>query len=328
MLPPILALLVLPAAADSPLPAHPGDHAPAGVDEARCPIDSAWTVRLGSSYTRFQGLRDGAARVTSDEALAQGFSSVPESMNVVEHSAEIVFAPSDTLAFHARLPWGTKTMRLRTDLGERYHLRAEGKGDVEIGGDLVFWSLGPQSVSAGLTVSLPSGSITEVGGFPGSVPTRLPYALQPGSGTVDLSPRLDWRMRDDPYTYGIELAGTIHNSHNDADYALGDSVRASAWGVQEWSGAWSGSVRVTATRWGNVRGADPDLDPAANPLNDRTRQSGERFDGALGVNWTPFSGKLDGSVFGLEVGLPLAQDLVGPQLSEDWFAAVRVGISF
>jgi hypothetical protein len=328
MLFPTLALVLLPVSEDPAAACRPGDHAPAGVLDVRCPMDGAWMVTLRTSYTRFQGLRRNSHRITTDEALGLGYMQVPESMSMSMTMLELMYAPSDTLTLGASVPWIANSMRMRTNLGERFTMDSSGIGDVQVGADLVAWQLGEQTVSIGLSLGLPSGSITEAGGMPGAPATRLEYALQLGSGTWDITPRADWRMRSDPFTYGVELSGTTRSGHNDQDYALGDRVSATAWGSQEWNTSWSGSVRLTASRWGNVRGADPDLDPSLSPSNDPRKQSGERFDGALGVNWLPFAGRLSGSVIGLEIGIPLAQDLAGPQLSEDWFASLHVGISF
>jgi hypothetical protein len=313
----MLALLLLPAPGD-PLPAcHPGDHAPAGVPDLHCPLDRAWMASLTTTYTRFEGLRDRSQRISTEDALALGYAQVPESMDTSRTTLEFMYAPSDTLTLAASVPWTTNSITLRTNLGERFSMDSSGIGDVQVGAQLVAWQLGEQSVSCGLAL-----------GIPGAPPTRLEYAMQLGSGTYDITPRLDWRMRADPYSYGVGMTGTVHTGHNSEDYALGDSFSASAWGSQEWSPTWAGSVRVTAARWANVRGADPNLDPSLSPTHDGALQGGQRVDGALGVNWLPFKGRCAGSVVGLELGIPLAQDLNGPQNSEDWFAALHVGISF
>ncbi len=328
MLLPTLALLLSPAA-DDPQPAcHPGDHAPAGVMDVHCPMDSSWMVSLTTTYTRFDGLRVSSQRIDTGDALALGYQQVPESMDMTMTMLGLMYAANDSLTLSASLPWISNSMKMRTNLGQRFTMDSSGIGDANVGADVVAWQLGEQRVSCGLSVGIPTGSITETGGMPGAPATRLEYPMQLGSGTWDVSGRADWRMRNDPYTYGVGLAGTTRTGHNSEGYALGDRFEATAWGAQEWSSSWSSSVRLTAARWANVRGADPALDPMMSPTNDRALQAGQRVDGALGVNWLPFSGRISGSVVGLEFGVPLAQDLDGPQLSEEWFATLHVGISF
>jgi hypothetical protein len=323
-----LALLLVPASDESKAVCHPGYHAPAGVMDVHCPMDSSWMVSLTTTYTRYQGLRVESQRIDAGEALALGYQQVPESMDMSMTMLDVMFAASSTLTLSASVPWITNSMKMRTNLGESFTMDTSGVGDVSAGADVIVWQLDEQRVSCGLSVSAPTGSITETGGMPGAMPTRLEYAMQLGSGTYDITPRLDWRMRTDPYSYGVELSGTARMGHNDEDYALGDRIGGTAWATQEWSSSWSGSVRVSAASWGNVRGADPALDPTLIPTNDPLKQGGSRADGALGLNWMPFTGGLAGSVIGLELGVPLSQDLEGPQISEDWFATLRVGLSF
>jgi hypothetical protein len=328
MLCPILALLALPLPGETPAMCRPADHAPAGVMDLRCPMDQAWMLSLTTSYTRFQGMQDNAQHISLADVLAQGYAQAPESMDMTMLMLDVMYSPAETFTIHASVPWISNSMDMRTNLGEKFTMDSSGLGDTQIGADLVVWEIGEQSVSTGISVGLPSGSITEKGGMPGTPPMKLEYAMQLGSGTYDLSGRLDYRAREDPYSYGVGLAGTTRTGHNSEDYALGDRFEGTAWGAQEWSSSWSGSVRITAARWSNVRGADPDLDPLMSPTNDPHKQGGQRVDGALGLNWTPFHGDLAGSVIGFELGMPLAQDLDGPQISEDWFAALRVGLSF
>jgi hypothetical protein len=325
---PPLALLALALPGESAPVCRPADHAPAGVMDLSCPMDQPWMFSLTTSYTRYQGMQENTRHVSLADVLAQGYTQAPESMDMSMLMLDVMFSPAETLTIHASVPWISNSMDMRTNLGQKFSMDSSGLGDTQLGADLVVWELGEQRVSTGISVGLPSGSITEKDGMPGQAPTRLEYAMQLGSGTYDLSGRLDYRARSDPYTYGVGLAGTTRTGHNSEDYALGDRFEGTAWGAQEWSSDWSGSARVSAERWANVRGADPNLDPTMSPTQDPRKQGGARFDAALGVNWTPFHGDLAGSVIGFELGMPLAQDLNGPQLSADWFAALRVGLSF
>ncbi len=328
MLLPTLALLLSPAADDPQAACHPGDHAPAGVMDVHCPMDSSWMVSLTTTYTRFEGLRVDSQRIDTGAALALGYMQVPESMDMSMTMLGLMYSASDTLTLSASLPWISNSMKMRTNLGQSFTMDSSGIGDMNVGADVIVWQLDEQRVSCGLSVGMPTGSITETGGMPGAPASKLEYPMQLGSGTWDIIGRADWRTRNDPYTFGVGLSGTTRTGHNSEDYALGDRFEGTAWGAQEWNSSWSSSVRLTAARWANVRGADPDLDPMMSPTNDRALQGGQRVDGALGVNWLPFSGRISGSVVGLEFGLPLSQDLDGPQLSEEWFATLHVGISF
>ena len=66
--------------------------------------------------------------------------------------------------------------------------------------------------------------------------------------------------------------------------------------------------------WGNVRGADPKLNPMALPTADPDRRGGWRLDLFPGINLLLPGGHR----VAVEVGLPAAQRLDGPQLETDW----------
>jgi hypothetical protein len=69
---------------------------------------------------------------------------------------------------------------------------------------------------------------------------------------------------------------------------------------------------------GNVRGMDAELDPTANPESDPKKQSHQRIDLFLGVNFFVPRGKLKGNRLTLEGGFPIYQYLGGPQIETDW----------
>ncbi len=78
------------------------------------------------------------------------------------------------------------------------------------------------------------------------------------------------------------------------------------------------SVRLDWRRWGNIRGRDPDLDPAVNPAFDPNKQKGRRLDLFVGAMLYAPEGSLKGHRLTIEGGMPLYQSLAGPQLETDW----------
>src|SRR5712671_1178716 len=170
-----LALFLSPTSDAPQAVCHPGDHAPAGVMDVHCPLDSSWMISLTTTYTRFQGLRVQSQRIDTGEALALGYQQVPESMDTSMTMLDLMFAASSSLTLSASVPWITNSMKMRTNLGESFTMDTSGVGDVAAGADVIVWQLDEQRVSCGLSVSAPSGSITETGGMPGAPATKLEY---------------------------------------------------------------------------------------------------------------------------------------------------------
>jgi hypothetical protein len=77
-------------------------------------------------------------------------------------------------------------------------------------------------------------------------------------------------------------------------------------------------MRIEGRAWSNIEGSDPDLNPAMVPTADPSLRAGKRIDGYAGLNFEVANGPLHGQRLAIEVGIPLWQDLDGPQLETDW----------
>jgi len=76
------------------------------------------------------------------------------------------------------------------------------------------------------------------------------------------------------------------------------------------------SVRLNALRWENVDGADNTLAAMPTvPTKNPELRGGHRVDALLGINYIARS--LNNIRFALEIGVPVYQDLNGPQLETD-----------
>ena len=112
------------------------------------------------------------------------------------------------------------------------------------------------------------------------------------------------------------------------EYRLGNGYRLSAWTqlkVVDWFGP---SARLDWHAWEDIHGADPRLDPNRNPAFDASKQSGERLDFLAGLNFYIPKGPLKGSRLSLEGGVPLYQNLAGPNMAVDWLITVGLSYSF
>ena len=77
------------------------------------------------------------------------------------------------------------------------------------------------------------------------------------------------------------------------------------------------SAQLSGRVWGDIDGADPDLNPNVVPTADPNLRGGERVDLLLAFNAYAPSGTLDGIRAAVEVGFPVYQSLDGPQLETD-----------
>ena len=145
--------------------------------------------------------------------------------------------------------------------------------------------------------------------------------MQLGSGTWDLMPGITWLGQTDRFSLGAQALGTIRLGENDEDYTLGDSITGNFWGAMPLADWLSISSRISVTSWGNIDGRDKNLPPPAAmivPTADPDLRGGTRIDYAAGLNYYLRKGPLKGARLAIEAGLPLYQNLDGPQLGVDW----------
>jgi hypothetical protein len=120
------------------------------------------------------------------------------------------------------------------------------------------------------------------------------------------------------WSWGAKTLETVRLGRNYHDYRLGNEYGGSAWvayGIKDW---FAPSLRLDGKVWENISGADPAL--AANPTPEgRTDlRAGARLDCLFGLNFYVPRGFLAGNRLWVEGGLPVYQDLTGPQLGTAW----------
>jgi hypothetical protein len=282
-------------------------------------IHHAGEVMLSYRYARMRmsGNRSRTEHQSLGDVFASGFAIAPKRMDMDMHMLGVMWAPSDRVTLTGMLPFLDQSMDHENLLGGRFTTRAAGVGDVKLSALVGLWKGESQTVHLNAGISLPSGSIDRKGDVltpMGLQRLQLPYPMQLGSGSVDVIPGLTWVGRSDALSWGGQALGTIRTADNGNHYRLGDRVDLSAWLARPWSPWLSTSLRVGWSWWGNVRGADPKLNPFAVPTADPDRRGGWRLDVAPGFNLLLPGGHR----LAVEAPLPAAQWLDGPQLETDW----------
>jgi hypothetical protein len=185
--------------------------------------------------------------------------------------------------------------------------------------------------TASLGVSLPTGDVDErvdmvmAGinpmGMPVSVTNsniKAGYPMQLGSGTYDLIPGITYSDSSDKFGWGFQASYLFRLGKNDNDYALGDAAEVFGWTKYVISPSLLVSGKLSYADWGRIDGQDPEIPPSMAPTTDPAATGGQRLDLSLGLNG--FFGQ--GHSLGLELGLPVYQDLNGPQMETDWIVSL------
>ncbi len=254
------------------------------------------------------------------------------------HKISDMYGASDQVTLMAMLPYIEKEMSAITYAGPtgttvlgRSTRRSEGIGDIRVSALIGLMTGAHSSLNATIGLSLPTGSITETGQMltpMGTRPVRrVAYNMQLGSGTFDLVPALTYQTAHGQASWGGQLSGIVRLGSNDEGYSLGDEAVVTAWASYKAAPSASLSGRIEARHVGRIDGRDPNImgpAPGANP----NFIGGDWVSVFAGADFSPQTGALKGHRIGLEVGVPIYQDLNGPMLKREWQIALAWRKSF
>lgn len=300
-------------------------YAPIGVMGEHTHTEGDFMLSYRYMRMRMQGMRDGDSRVSNADVRGDGFMVVPTDMDMQMHMFGGMYAPTDRLTLMVMVPYLRNTMHHKAGapLGSvQFDTASEGLGDVSLSGIYHLCHSGHHNLQASFGVSFPTGSIDERDNTPaGNV--VLPYPMQLGSGTYDLLTALTYVYQTEQWSAGGQSSGVIRLGTNDHEYRLGDRFAATGWFAWKWCKAFSTSARLNYQLWANLDGADPNFVRTGTgeflaPTMDPDLRGGQRLDVLIGANLLATEGPLKGHRLAVEFGVPVYQNLDGPQLETDW----------
>lgn len=277
------------------------------------------------------GLRDRTSRLSEAEGFARfGYEYVPTDQQNDTTSFELGYGLSENLTLAVEVPFFDRTWDNVTSGGEAFRQTSSGIGDVQIWAHNKWFSWGSEQAFWSAGLEIPTGSFDETDNRPGAAaPVVLPYQMQLGSGTWDLTGRMAWFGYDGAWSWGGSLQQTWRLfGPNDRDYTLGSYGEIAFWGGRKLTESILTTVRIQFLRQGDIRGADPALSRSRSPSEHPDQQKVKRLDLLLGLTWFQGTGSLEGLWFGLEGGIPLFQQLRGPQIENDYFAGIGLQWTF
>ena len=306
---------------------RPDGHAPIGVMGDHTHGKGEFMLSYRAMHMEMDGNRTGTSRVDASQIVSptgDDFRIAPTSMPMTMHMFGVMHAPTAKLTVMLMVPFISMEMDHVTRPGGAFSTSSSGIGDISLTALYSLAMFGDQKVLFNGGVRVPTGSIEAMDVTPASAPneTLLPYPMQLGSGTVDLMPGLTYLGQVSDWSWGGQGRAVIRVGENDQDYKLGNRLEGTFWGARKLSRAFSVSIRLDATTWGDIDGAAAAFEgPVAMrmvPTVFTDLRGGTRLDAGIGVNSSVFKGSLKGLRFAVEALMPAYQDLHGPQLETDW----------
>jgi hypothetical protein len=306
------------AAGGAPAHHHLG-YAPIGVmGGGHAHAKGEWMVSYRYMKMSMDGVRSGDSRIGNSEVLTSGtgtFMVTPTDMDMEMHMLGFMNAVSDETTVMVMLPYIRSTMNHVMASGGRFKTRAESLGDLKVSGVHVLDQGVHHQWLVNMGLSAPTGAIDEIDFTPAGT-VRLPYPMQPGSGTWDLFPGVTYleHIRG-PWSGGFQASGVIRLGRNGYDYSLGNELGVTHRIARQLDETNSVSLRFNHRAWDNIDGADSAQTGAPTVPTKRTDMRGG-FRSDLLIGWS--SEQASGHRVAVEFGVPIYQKLEGIQLETDW----------
>lgn len=304
---------------------RPDSHAPIGVSGDHLMREGEFMLSYRFMHMEMEGNRTGTDRVSTP---LPGFMVSPLAMDMDMHMIGAMYALSDKITLMAMVPFTSISMDHVVNMnGVNFTTDASGIGDVKLSVTYGLSAMPGSDLLLNFAINAPTGSIDERDDIPVMSDAHLPYPMQLGSGTWDLTPGLTYVQTYDDWSWGTQGLYTIRTGENDNGYTLGNKFDVTAWVAKRASNSTSISFRLKYSDWDNIDGADTKLLPAPTvPTKNTDLRAGTRVDALVGVNFVPPS--LMSLRLAAEVGVPAYQKLDGPQLETDMVFTLGAQFTF
>ena len=310
-------LAAMPAQAQRPqwTVDRPDGHAPVGVK-------GDYTLTKGDLYVGyryyredFEGTLVGTTPFFAEDIL-DFFAVAPLTLDREIHELELRFGLTDNVTLMAYMPFVQSAMLSATE-EVFFDTDSDDIGDLRVSWLFDLFEVDEYRMLASLGTSVPLGETADrdVTPFSGTGTDVLPFSMQSGSGSWEVTGGLTFLKQNEIGTFGAQANTVLRVADNDRGYRLGDRFDLSFWAAYNTSD-WLGlSVRGLFETWGDVQGFEPGTDGVSDPSANPFTQGGQRWWIPFGVSLYFQQGVAVGHRVSFEWYYPVHEGLNGPQLS-------------
>lgn len=298
--------------------ARPDALPPAGVTYGHTLDGGNVEVGYRFGYAEMGNFLIGDSLEFTPEELLGSYDAVPFDRWRQVHELFVLFAANDRFTARASVPFVITEADYVTAGGGGFSAESSGLGDPSVGLMMRLWREGALRGHLSADITLPIGDTDETDLTP-SGQLLLPYPMQVGSGTWDITPGATVTAMNQRGVFGAQLLGTFRIGENGRGYNLGDRIQAQIWMAPRFTDYISASIRVVWQAWENVEGFEEDFNNVIfEPAAFAEAQGGQRWDVPIGINLFFPEGPFAGHRLSLEAVFPVHHDLDGPQQEMDW----------
>jgi len=317
------------------------DLTPAGIMISHVHPEKEWMVAYKYMHMDMNEPMQGSQSISKEQVFAS-YLMAPHRMRMDMHMLMGMYGLTRKLTLMGMLSYNTASMEMEMfTTGGHHHAGSEGASNGHLMetsglGDSKLYALysplnkGRHQLLLSAGINIPTGSIEQKGNaddmlYPG---TRLPYAMQPGSGTYDVLSCINYLYQPGKLAMSAQVSATVRTGNNANGYRLGNEVTANTWLACQWLKCLSSSLRIESALSGAVSGSDQQLyrynEPSANAAN----YGGKRVSCYVGSVFRLNKGLLNTTSLGVEYGMPVYQDWNGIQMKLQQILNTSISIGF
>ena len=312
---------------------RPDAHAPIGVMGDHLHQKGGFMISLRYMNMAMEGNREGTSAI-DNSAIYNSYMVAPQSMDMQMYMLGIMFAPSDKLTLSLMQNLVTNNMDLKARMMMNgmtmlhdFSTKSSGFGDMKLGALYSVYSKENTSIHLNGTLNLPVGNIKQKDDTPMMVNAKLPYAMQLGSGTFDITLGATYKGSTESVSWGIQPLLTFRTGKNSEDYRLGNSQQINFWGAYKITDWVSISGRFLGFSQSKISGQDPDLNPMMVTTADVNNYGGKKIKSFLGFNFMfNQNSRLKNVKIGIEAGAPIYENYNGVQMDKD--LSFQIGLKY
>ena len=271
------------------------------------------------------GLINGSDEIENGEVFDR-YMAVPLDMRMDMHMIGAMYAVSSKVTLAAMINYIDNDMDLRSKMSMDFTTESSGFGDIAINALVNFYDKNRQKMHANIGVSIPTGDLEQSGDTPMMQNARLAYPMQLGSGTLDPAIGVTYLGQTDKLSWGLQPKFKFRLGENSQDYTLGNRFDVVAWTAYSLFQSWSVSGSLSYFDQQEIDGVDAAMNPIMMPLFDTMNSGRSQLDLGIGSNFYVPTGTLKNLRVGVEVKLPLYQDVNGIQMKNQ--LAGTIGIQY
>jgi hypothetical protein len=304
------------------------DLSPPGLMYNKLHRGAEWMISYDYSHTGIQGNICGDSKIGSDE-IRKSYIMAPDKMVMDMHMLMAMYGVTDRFTIMLMTSWNTSTMNMNmngTTIMNMPGMPAEaampdrqtisGWGDSKITALYSIFNKENDQVTAGLGISIPTGSVNKKA-FEDLYPdVHADYNMQTGTGSIDFSPSISYRHHSDVMDEGIEAEGIIRPFNNSNRYHFENEAALNLWVARKWNPWLSNSIRAGVSALQGIQGWDSKIYAMMEPASDATNYGGFKCTMYPGVNFYPRLFPSHELNFRIEYGFPVYQHVNGIQIQE------------